>query len=315
MASPHQLRCFLATLDHGSFTAAAAALGYAQPSISEQIRRLEEHLGVPLFERVGRGVVPTEAALAVRPHAEQALQSIAEARRAAHAVRDIVEGTVRFGVFGTARLYFGADLVAALLAAHPGVRVQLVGQNSTEVAADIRAGRLEAGVVGLPIDDDGLAVEPLLRDELVYVSADPRRTRRPVDAAALASAPLVLSDARWGDEDSTRRQLAALVQGVGGSLAPRVEVEDVEVALDVAARGLADAVIARGVLHRLADRLPEGVRWVPLDPPLADTFAIASRVGAPLSRATQVVIALVRAHLAELEVALGEHAVSAPRGR
>lgn len=303
MASAHQLRCFLATLEHGSFTGAAAALGYAQPSISEQVRRLEASLGTALFRRLGRGVAPTEAGLAVRPHAERALRALDEARQAATAVRDVVGGTVRFGVFGTSRLYFGGELVAALLEAHPGVRVQLVGQNSTEVVDEIRAGRLEAGVVGLPIDDHGLAVERLIRDELVYVSADPSRTRRPVDAATLAQAPLVLSEASWGDEDSTRRQLARMVQDAGGSLSARVEVEDVETALEVAGLGLADAVVARGVLHRLADRLPADLRWAPLHPPLADTFAIVSRQGAPLSRAAQVVAGLVRAHMEQLEAA------------
>ena len=55
MLSPHQLACFLATYEQGSLTAAAEQLGYAQPSISEQIRALERTLGVQLFRRVGRG--------------------------------------------------------------------------------------------------------------------------------------------------------------------------------------------------------------------------------------------------------------------
>ena len=71
--SLHQLRCFLTTYEHGSLTAAAEELGYAQPSISEQIRGLETSLGVALFQRVGRGVVPTTAGEHLRPHAERTL--------------------------------------------------------------------------------------------------------------------------------------------------------------------------------------------------------------------------------------------------
>ena len=63
MITLHQLRCFLATYSLGSLTAAAAELGYAQPSVSEQVRLLEKSLNTQLFQRVGRGVVPTEAAL------------------------------------------------------------------------------------------------------------------------------------------------------------------------------------------------------------------------------------------------------------
>jgi DNA-binding transcriptional LysR family regulator len=301
VAEVHQLRCYLATLAHGSFSGAAAELGYAQPSVSEQVRRLERHLGVELFHRLGRGVTPTEAGLAIRPHAEEVLRAVDAVRLAARSVREVAAGTVRFGIFGTSRLYFGAGLVEELLRQHPGVRVELIGQNSTEVADALRAGRLEAGLVGIPIDDEGLELEPLLRDELVYVSTDPARLGAPVDGAALAAAPLVLSEASWGDADSTRRQLARRVQEAGGTLRARVEVEDVETALEVACLGLADAVIARGVLHRLRAQLPAGLGWVPLEPPLYDTFAIAHRRGAVLSPATRVVVELVRAQLRRLD--------------
>ena len=70
MLSLHQLRCFLTVYEQGSLTAAAEELGYAQPSISEQIRGLEKSIGLQLFRRVGRGVVPTTVADTLRPHAE-----------------------------------------------------------------------------------------------------------------------------------------------------------------------------------------------------------------------------------------------------
>src|SRR5688572_4589787 len=105
MLSLHQLRCFLAAYEHGSFTAAASELGYSQPSLSEQIRLLERSLGASLFRRVGRGVAPTGAADALRPHAEATLAQADQARRAVAAVRSLESGTIRFGIFGTARLY------------------------------------------------------------------------------------------------------------------------------------------------------------------------------------------------------------------
>ena len=65
MLSLHQLRCFLTVYELGSLTAAAEELGYAQPSISEQIRTLEKSIGLQLFRRVGRGVVPTNGVTVV----------------------------------------------------------------------------------------------------------------------------------------------------------------------------------------------------------------------------------------------------------
>ncbi|HEY0636414.1 MAG TPA: LysR family transcriptional regulator [Pseudonocardiaceae bacterium] len=300
MVTLHQLRCFLTTLEHGSFTAAAAALGYAQPSVSEQVRLLEQQLDATLFRRVGRGLVPTEAARALQPHAAAALGSVADARRAVAEVRELLTGTVRFGVFRTARFYLGPDLVADLLRRHPGIQVELVGQNSVEVREQLRRGRLEAAVIALPVGDDDLTVRPVMRDELVYVSADPERTRRPVTGADLATAQLVLPDVSYRDEDTSRAQLRRMVQTAGVSLRPRVEVEDTETALEIAARGLADTVTWRGVLAGLGDRLPAGLRWTRLRPALHETFAVIHRPRTELSPATRVVLDLVATHLRDL---------------
>ncbi|GAA2401189.1 LysR family transcriptional regulator [Catellatospora methionotrophica] len=303
MLSLHQLRCFLATLEHGSFTAAATALGYAQPSISEQVRLLEQQLDTTLFRRVGRGLVPTEAARALQPHASAALAAVAEAGRAVASVRELLTGTVRFGVFRTARFYLAADLVADVLQRHPGVRVELVGQNSAEVLEHLRKGRLEAAVIALPVEDENMVVTPVLRDELVYVSADPARLHARITPSDLASAQLVLPDASWRETDTTRRQLAQAVQRTGHPLRPRIEVEDTETALDIAARGLADTVTWRGVLHGLGDRLPAGLGWAPLRPAMYETFAVVHREG-ELSPASRVVVDLVTDRMRGLDRAM-----------
>src|SRR5690606_38238570 len=111
---------------------------------------------------VGRGVVPTPAGDALRPHAEQALASAEAGRRAVQGVAELESGTVRFGAFGTMRLYAGADLVADVLERHPGVRVELVGQNSAEVQEQLRSGHLEAAMIAVPqVTADGLTVVPV----------------------------------------------------------------------------------------------------------------------------------------------------------
>src|SRR6478609_2268284 len=194
MLSLHQLRIFLAIYEHGSITAAAEELGYAQPSVSEQIRSLEKSLGTTLFRRVGRGVVATTVADSLRPHAERTVAAAEEARRAVQSVVALETGTIRFGMFGTARLYAGAGLVADVLARHPGVRVELIGQNSTDVQDELRRGRLEAAMIAVPnVSSEGMHVTPIARDELVYISADPDRVAAPVTAQRLARASLVMS--------------------------------------------------------------------------------------------------------------------------
>jgi DNA-binding transcriptional LysR family regulator len=295
-----QLQYFLAAFRHGSFSAAAEELHMAQPSLSDQVRRLEAELGVRLFHRVGRGLTPTEAGNALRPHAERTLDDAEAARESVVAVRELRGGTATFGTWGTARYYPGVELVAEFRRRHPTVRVRVVGQNSSEVVEAVRTGELEAGMIALPIDDRGLDVQPIMRDEIVYVSAEPARVRRPVTIEALAEAPLILPDASWGTEDPTRRQLAELAQRVGVSIQPEIDVEDVEAAIELAARGLGDTIVARGILLAMGRRVPKRLGWVPFDEPIYDTFAFIARTNAPLSPASREFLSLARERLSEL---------------
>ena len=151
MLSLHQLRCFLAAYELGSLTAAAEELGYAQPSVSEQIRGPGEdarhaRCSAGSAEASCRPRSPSRCARTPRP----TMAAAEEARRAVQSVMALETGTIRFGMFGTARLYAGAGLVADVLARHPGVRVELIGQNSNDVQEDLRRGRLEAAMIAVP---------------------------------------------------------------------------------------------------------------------------------------------------------------------
>src|SRR4051794_22727876 len=287
-----QLEYFLAALDEGSFSAAAERLLLAQPSLSEQVRRLEAELGVALFTRVGRGIRPTDAALALRPHAEAALAAVAEAREAVVEQRELQGGIATFGTFGTARWYPGTQIVTAFRRRHPKVRVRLLGQNSSEVAQAVRDGNLEAGLIALPIDDSGLDVRPIMQDEIVYASADPARVEKPVTIRELATAPLILTDASYGLEDPTRRQLFELAQREGVKITPQIDVEDIETAMELATRGMGDMLLARGIILSLGRRVPKKLGWVPFAEPIYDTFAFITRRGARLSPAAREFMAL-----------------------
>ncbi len=301
MLSLHQLRCFIAAYEHGSLTAAADQLGHAQPSVSEQIRSLERSLGADLFIRVGRGVVPTATAETLRPYAERALAAVEDARRVAQSVAALETGTIRFGMFGTARLYAGAGLVADVLARHPGVRVELVGQNSTDVQEDLRRGRIEAAMIAVPqVSSEGLHVTPVARDELVYISAEPDRLQSPVSAHRLALASLVMPETTWRSDDSTRIVLRRMLHETGRNPTTRIEVEDVETAVELVGMGLADSVIPRGAAEQLLPRLAPTAGWVSLRPRQFDTLAIVHRAGATLSPAALVMIELATRRIQEI---------------
>jgi DNA-binding transcriptional LysR family regulator len=293
MFSLHQLTCFMATYETGSITAAAQQLGHAQPSVSEQIRSLEKSLGVALFRRAGRGVVPTTVGETFRPHAEEVLAAAHAAQQAVTSVRQLERGTIRFGMFGTARLYAGAQLIADVLERHPGVRVELVGQNSSDVQEHLRRGYIEAAMIATPqVRSEGMAVTPVAHDELVYISTNAEAIRTPVTATQLGRAQLVMPETTWRADDSTRRVLRRMLHETGINPQTRIEVEDVETAVELVGMGLADSVVPRGAANELLPRLAPKAGMASLRPRQFDTIAIVHRANATLSPAARLMIDL-----------------------
>ena len=292
-----QLEYFLAAAEHGSFSAAAATLHMAQPSLSEQVRRLEGELGVRLFARAGKRLELTEAGRLLRPRAERTLAAAREAAESVQEVRTLTGGTATFGLFGNAPSWLVSELVRDFRRRHPAVRIRLVGQNSSIVADEVREGRLEAGLVSLPIDDHGLDVRPAIRDELLFLTSDPKRAAKPVTIESLCASDLVLYDASFGWEDPMRKQLHERAQRAGLRLEPAIEVEDFEAALEIAVRGTADTIAQTGLV---STGVAKRVHHAPFDPPLYDTFAFIHRRDAQLSPATRAFLDIAERRIGAL---------------
>ena len=283
----NQLRAFLAVARTGSFTAAAADLQLTQASVSELIRRLEEEYGLALFLRNGRRRLLTSAGDELVPFAEG---SVTAADNGGHALRSL--RSLAGGVMRNAGFYLLADLAQEFHERYPQVRVRLIGQNSAEVAAAVAGGELEAGLIILPVDDDGLEITPLLRDEVLYASRSLPQDAAPVTLRELAGSRLILYDAHYGWNDPTRRQLAERARREGLKLDPWIEVEHVESALNLVARGVGHTLIARAVANSAA--CPSVIRTVPFAEPIYDTIALIQRQSAILSPATRELARLAR---------------------
>lgn len=290
MLTLHQLKCFLSVYETGSFTAAAEQLGYTQPSISEQIRLLEKSLGITLFERVGRGVLATDAAQALRPHAEATIAASLQAIGAVQSNKQMENGTIRFGMFSGARLWASAQLVNEVLSKYPGLRIEIIGRNSTEVLEDIKRGRIEAALISPPFPATGLSIQPVARDELVYVSADRSRTDVPISTKRLTEVPLVMPEVSFRATDSNWIALNEIFQAEGAPLKTRVEVEDEEAAIELVGLGVGDTVVTKGVALQLIPRLAPNANWCSLKPKKYQTFSIVTRENASLSPASRYMI-------------------------
>jgi DNA-binding transcriptional LysR family regulator len=295
LLSLQQLRCFCATFELGSFTAAAEALHVSQPAVAEQIRKLEQALGAELFMRVGRGVVATEAGRTFAEHATRSLRAVEDAADSVDELTALRTGTVAVGIFAGPSAWRIEEHVVAFLRRYPNVSLRLIGHNSSEIVDQVRRGELEAGIVVLPVDDDKLDVRPIMRDEVVYVSADPERTREPATIERLAITPLIFYDAASAENDPIRRQLAERAQALGVRLAPKVEVELKDIALRLVAAGIGDTYLPSAFTR--APYYPAGLRTVSFEPALYDTFAMVTRAGARLSPGVRELLAGIEAHM------------------
>jgi DNA-binding transcriptional LysR family regulator len=312
LVSLQQIRCFCAAAELGSFTAAAVALRVSQPAVAEQVRKLERALGVDLFVRAGRGVVPTDAGHAFAEHAVRTLRSLEDATASVGELTSLHEGVVTLGTFNAPSVWRLDELASSFLGRHPHMTVRLLGGNSSVTAERVRRGELEAAVVVLPIDDDKLDVRPLVHDEVLYVSVAPERTRRPATMERLASSPLVFYDADSADDDPIRRQLAERAQAAGLRLRPRLEVESIDLALRLVAEGLGDTYLPSAYTH--APYYPAGLSTVPFSPALYDTFAIITRRAARLSPAVRELLAALEAHMRAVAPDLGPRTTPRPDG-
>lgn len=290
-----QVRCFCETARAGSFTSASEALGVSQQAVALQIRTLEQSLGVELFARGGRGVQLTTAGHAFAEHAPASLQALVDAVASVDELGALQRGTIDIGVNSAPAAYRFDEVVTTMTQRFPEVRLRLIGHNSSVSADLVRSGSLEAAIVLLPVDDDRLRVEPLARDEVLYVSADPERARGPITVDQLATAPLIFYDVESAENDPLRHQLAARAQMRGLSLSPRVEVEPIDLALRLVSDGVGDTYVPQA--HTFTPYFPAGLYTASFEPAVYDTFAIVTRRGSRISPAMRVLLDMVREHL------------------
>lgn len=291
-----QLEYFLAVLQFGSFTSAADSLGVSQPAVAEQIARLERIIGQSLFARQTRGVTPTRSAREFEPYARGVVDAARQAATWINPETTKSESSVAIGTFASPHHYGLSDLLERFLAENPGARLRIEGRNSSATADAVRAGELDAAVVALPIDELGLDVRPIFRSEVFYVSANPADVSKPVTIETVCTKPFILYEASSHGQDPTRMQLDARAQASGLNIRPKIEVESVETALDLASRGVANAYVAQMLVSRMDPKL----HHVSFSPPLIDTFALITRSGARLSKPIAELVEHFTQHLVDL---------------
>lgn len=164
----------VALADHRHFGRAAAACFVSQPTLSTQIRKLEEELGVALVERNPRQVMLTPAGHAATERARRIVAEVEQLKEAARRDQDQESGTVRLGIFPTLAPYLLPHAVPAIRARFPQLELLLVEEKSDVLLARLREGRLDAALLALPVEGEGDQLHSEVLFEEDFVLAVPR---------------------------------------------------------------------------------------------------------------------------------------------
>lgn len=216
-----RLRIFLAIVDEGGVTRAAARLRIAQPSLSQTLRAIEREYGVELFHRVGRGLKITPAGEALVGPARQAVRSLEAASGAVAEVGGLRDGRLDIGALSTLASDPLAYLIGRFRHSYPRVAVHVrEAESIAALNALVRDGSCELGITHLPLTTRDLVVHPLGNQELLFVlPPGAAGGDRPLAASALSHTPLVVAPIGT----STRLLLDQALAAVG--IEPLIAVE------------------------------------------------------------------------------------------
>lgn len=165
-----QLRIFEAVASHGSMSRAAVELNLTQPAVSMQMKQIEEQIGLPLIEQVGKKLFLTEAGTELRIHAQRFKAQTLELKAAMEHLRGLHRGLLRLAVVSTAN-YFLPPLIASLSEQHPGVQVNLQVSNRESVLAALADNRTDLAITGQPPESDELVAERFKDNPLVVIAS------------------------------------------------------------------------------------------------------------------------------------------------
>ena len=189
------LRYLVALADHKHFGRAAAASFVSQPTLSTQIRKLEDELGVSLVERAPRRVMLTPIGREIAERARRILGEVAELKETARRTRDPEAGTVRLGLFPTLAPYLLPHVLPGIRTRFPRLELLLVEEKTDALLARLREGRLDAAILALPVHDDQLHVESLFTEPFLLAVPNAHALAahdRPLDLHALDHEHLLL---------------------------------------------------------------------------------------------------------------------------
>ena len=204
-ATLRQLQVFEAIVRLGSFTRAAEELFLTQPTVSMQIKKLADSMGLPLFEYIGRNVRPTEAGLELYQSCRNIFESLANLEMKLEDLKGVRRGRLRLGVISTAK-YFAPEVLGEFCQLYSGIDVTLKVSNRERIADRINANEDDLYIMGQPPGDQfDIETFPFAPNPLVLMAPrdHPLVGQKQIKLERIAEEPMILREPGSGTRDAT----------------------------------------------------------------------------------------------------------------
>ncbi|WP_281886195.1 LysR family transcriptional regulator [Paenibacillus sp. YYML68] len=161
-----QLEYFMTLSQELHFTRAAEKLGITQPSLSQQIRLLEHEVGMPLFDRIGKKTMLTEAGKALQHHGYNVFHELSQVRAVISELQGLKRGTLKIGALLTVVNYLLPPTVMGFHNRYPNIELSVLGLRTGEIYNGLLQNELDLGIVFLPMEHEELEAIPLYKEHL-----------------------------------------------------------------------------------------------------------------------------------------------------
>jgi DNA-binding transcriptional LysR family regulator len=240
-----RLEAFAKVYEHKSFSKAAGELFLSQPTISTHVAGLESDLGVMLFDRMGRQVLPTQAADVLYAYAGKVFENIEGARAEVAALQDRIAGELALGGSTIPAHYLLPELLAKFLQNYPEVTIELRVGDTQKIVDMVALGDLICGMVGAELERPDLEYVPLHEDSLVVIAAPGFvEFNGEIDAKDLGAYPWVMRESGSGTRRALEKALAAAGLDIGG-LKTVAGVESTQAVIQFVRAGLGISAVSR----------------------------------------------------------------------
>ena len=233
------LATLIAIADHGSFSAAARALGTVQSNVSAHIARLEKELGATLVERTN-GTLTEQGAVVVE-RGRRIIHEMQDIEADIHSDDSVVEGDTRIGCIGTTGRWLMPRLLGALAKQHPGIHATIHEGSTSTLVPRLIEGQLDAAIVHFPVDAPELQLEPLFSEDLILLVHEDHEWSKleSISLTELATKPILLAPRNT----SLRRIIDRAAGNQRVALTAQAEIDGVRLLASLAFDGFGPAIV------------------------------------------------------------------------